>query len=125
MDTLKSCVDLKGVNMSEYFNELKEFGNSLTYKKEFREILEFCNTLGNEERLKIIESLNKQDHCVCELEVILGKSQSTVSHHLRELEKIDLIRGWKKGKFTHYVIIQEKLDYYLNLICQKYRKTDS
>lgn len=116
---------MEGVNLAQYFHNLKEFGNTLEYNKNFQDILKFCNALGNEERLKIIESLNKQDHCVCELEAILDKSQPTISHHLRELEKIGLIRGWKKGKFTHYDIIQEKLDYYLNIICQRYRKSDS
>jgi len=116
MDTLKSCVDLEGVNMSQYFKGLKDFGNTIIQNKDFQDLLDFCNALGNEERLKIIESLKKQDHCVCELEIILNKSQPTISHHLRELERIGLIRGWKKGKFTHYDIIDEKMEYYLNLL---------
>lgn len=120
MDTLKSCVDMEGVNMSKYFKELKQFGNSLIHDKKFQDILDFCNALGNEERLKIIESLKKQDHCVCELEVILNKSQPTISHHLRELERIGLIRGWKKGKFTHYDIVEEKMEYYIKLLQNRY-----
>jgi ArsR family transcriptional regulator len=64
----------------------------------------------------LIESLKKKEYCVCELEAILNKAQSTISHHLRELEKIGLIRGWKKGKFTHYKLLKEKLRYYINLL---------
>jgi ArsR family transcriptional regulator len=78
--------------------------------------------MGNKERLKIIESLKRQDHCVCELEVILDKSQPTISHHLRELEKIGIIRGWKKGKFTHYDIVDEKMEYYLNLMRSHFKE---
>jgi ArsR family transcriptional regulator len=104
------------MNVNNYFEELQEFGKLIKNEENFLEILNFCNCLGNEERLKIIESLNKKDYCVCELEAILNRAQSTISHHLRELEKIGLIRGWKKGKFTHYHILKEKLEYYLNLL---------
>ncbi len=109
------------MNVDEYFKELQEFGKVIKHKANFRDILNFCNSLGNEERLKIIESLKKKDYCVCELEAILNRAQSTISHHLRELEKIGLIRGWKKGKFTHYQILREKLEYYLNLLIYELR----
>ncbi|TXT65732.1 MAG: HTH-type transcriptional repressor AseR [Promethearchaeota archaeon] len=122
MNTLESCVDMEGVNMVQYFNELRELGKSIQKNKKFREVLDFCNTLGNEERLKIVESLKKQDHCVCELEVILDKSQPTISHHLRELEKIGLIRGWKKGKFTHYDIVDEKMEHYISLLTSRFKE---
>jgi len=98
---------------------LQDFGKLIENEENFREILNFCNCLGNEERLKIIESLKKKDYCVCELETILNRAQSTISHHLRELEKIGLIRGWKKGKFTHYKLIKKKLNYYLKLLSKE------
>ncbi|GAH16082.1 unnamed protein product, partial [marine sediment metagenome] len=37
--------------------------------------------------------------CVCELETILNKSQSTISHHLRKLVVAGLIQGYKKQKY--------------------------
>jgi ArsR family transcriptional regulator len=122
MNTLESCVDMEGVNMAHYFKELRDLGKIISRNKEFQEILEFYSTMGNKERLKIIESLKRQDHCVCELEVILDKSQPTISHHLRELEKIGIIRGWKKGKFTHYDIVDEKMEYYLNLMRSHFKE---
>jgi ArsR family transcriptional regulator len=51
--------------------------------------------------------MNKE-RCVCELEAILDKSQPSISHHLRELEKAGLIRGWKKGKYTYYNLVKEE-----------------
>ena len=70
--------------------------------------MQVLSILGNRERFLILDALRGKDRCVCELEAILNKSQSTVSHHLKELEKVHLVQGWKKGKFTHYSLVQPK-----------------
>lgn len=72
--------------------------------------------LGNKERLIIVTVLKDKDRCVCELEAILDKSQPSISHHLRELEKLNLIRGWKKGKFTYYSLLKDNLNSYIEKI---------
>jgi ArsR family transcriptional regulator len=54
--------------------------------------------------LIIFSTLKEKDRCVCELEAILKKSQSSISHHLQILEETGVIKGWKKGKFTYYGI---------------------
>ncbi len=38
-----------------------------------------------------------------------------VQLHLRNLERIGLIRGWKKGKFTYYDLEKETLRKYVEL----------
>jgi len=40
--------------------------------------------------------------CVCEIEVILGLSQSNVSRHLGVLRKEKIISGSKDGQWVHY-----------------------
>jgi len=65
--------------------------------------------MSNNERFIIFNALKERDRCVCELEVILNKSQPSISHHLRILEGAGLIRGWKKGKFTYYGIEAKNL----------------
>ena len=87
-------------NPENMFNNLNKFGEHLQADNRFNEVLKFLNAIGNRERLTIITALKEKDRCVCELEAILDKSQPSISHHLRGLEKINLIRGWKKGKFT-------------------------
>ncbi len=110
MSSLEGCVDMESVDVSLYFNQLQKFGKLIALNNDFKQILEFCNCLGNEERLKIIETLKEQDRCVCELEAILDKSQPSISHHLRVLESANLIRSFKKGKFTHYELNNEQFE---------------
>ena len=47
--------------------------------------------------------------CSCNLEEPLGKSQPTVSHHTRILADAGLITGEKRGKWTWWSVVPERL----------------
>ena len=100
------------------FKKLQELGKNLRYNERLNQTLDVLNTLGNIERLIIINVLEEKDRCVCELEAILDKSQPSISHHLRELEKLDLIRGWKRGKYTYYSLNLDILNKLLTQTCK-------
>ena len=102
ISTLASCQEHK--NPDNYFKELRELGNKLINDEQFHGQVNFLNAIGNKERLTILIILKNKERCVCELEAILDKSQPSISHHLRILEAIGIIKGWKKGKFTYYGI---------------------
>ncbi|MFW9899625.1 MAG: ArsR/SmtB family transcription factor [Candidatus Thorarchaeota archaeon] len=108
---LCSCKDY----CSDYFQTLQNKGSELKIKLGFKNLEIFFNALASKERLIIIESLKDQDRCVCELEAILDKSQSTISHHLRKLERAELIYSFKKGNYTYYGLVKEKLKDYINI----------
>ncbi|MFX0188495.1 MAG: ArsR/SmtB family transcription factor [Candidatus Hodarchaeota archaeon] len=116
---LCSCDECSDENV--YYKNLHELGKNLKFQGNFIKKFEFFNALGNEERLKIIEILKIKDRCVCELEAALDKSQSSISHHLRILEGASLIRGWKKGKFTYYGIINEQFNKILELLESEFK----
>lgn len=111
------CSCDKCIDSDSLFNKLQELGTSLRYNDKLNQSLNFLSTLGNIERLIIINVLKEKDRCVCELEAILDKSQPSISHHLRELEKLDLIRGWRKGKYTYYSLNLDVLQKLLNQTC--------
>ena len=115
MESLKSCINLKEININDYFQNLRDKGKFLKESKIIQDLSKFFNALGNENRLSILNILNERDYCVCELEAILDKSQSSISHHLKILEDVGLIEGVKKGYFTHYVIKKKKLEEYWSL----------
>lgn len=105
-DTLCGCENCS--NGDKYFEWLQEIGKDLKFDENLNSLLAFFNALGNKERLTILKALKNKERCVCELEAILDKSQPSISHHLRELEKVGLIRGWKKGKYTYYTLLREE-----------------
>ncbi len=108
INSLKMCVDLKNDDLEVYFNDLRQKGSQITSSENIKEIANLFSVLGNMIRLSILKILQKKDHCVCELEAMLDKSQPSISHHLKQLESLGLIRGVKKGYFTHYELIPEK-----------------
>ena len=107
IESLKTCVDLHDRDLETHFENLHHIGKKLEDDDAISLLSQYFNILGNKERLKIIKVLNVKDYCVCELEAILDKSQSSISHHLRILEKRGLIRGVKRGYFTHYELIKD------------------
>ena len=98
---------------SKFFEELQDLGNNLKFNQSFIDLSIFASAISSKERLIIINILKDRDRCVCELEAILDKSQSTISHHLRKLESTGLVGSYKKGNFSYYHLISEKLNKYL------------
>jgi len=63
---------------------------------------ETFKALGDSTRIKIIYALSKKRLCVCDLSAALGMSQSAVSHQLRILRNLKLVKFEKKGKSVYY-----------------------
>ncbi len=97
-----------------YFKNLREMGHQLKSREEYLELANFGTGISSVERIILLNSLKDKDRCVCELEVIIDKSQSTVSHHLRKLETAGLITGYKKGNYTYYHLEKERLNDYIS-----------
>ncbi|MFX1308787.1 MAG: ArsR/SmtB family transcription factor [Promethearchaeota archaeon] len=116
-DKLIKCEDVE--NVESHFKQLRMLGNELFQDPKFNDLIEFLNALSNKKRLIILKILKEKDRCVCELEAVLDESQPSISHHLKILESTGLIRGWKKGKFTHYDVVKKQFDLYLNLLNQE------
>lgn len=81
---------------------------------------EIFKILGDETRTKIIYLLSFRELCVCDLAAVLDMSLPAVSHHLRLLKVMRLVKYRREGKMVYYTlddahilhIIQEALDHY-------------
>lgn len=63
---------------------------------------ETFKVLGDNTRAKIVYALSQEELCVCDLANILGLSVSTISHHLRVLRNLKLVKYRKQGKIVFY-----------------------
>jgi ArsR family transcriptional regulator, arsenate/arsenite/antimonite-responsive transcriptional repressor len=61
-------------------------------------------TLGDANRFKIVKLLLGHDLCVGALAQYLGISKPAISQHLQVLRKAGLVKGEKRGYWTHYVV---------------------
>ncbi|MEX2682606.1 MAG: ArsR/SmtB family transcription factor [Candidatus Sigynarchaeota archaeon] len=108
IETLSKC---EGFGDPEsYYVTLLELRNSFIKDENKQFFCQVLEALGSDDRLLILDSLKQKDRCVCELEAILDKAQPSVSHHIKVLEDAGLIKGWKKGKFTHYSLVKRTFD---------------
>ena len=58
--------------------------------------------LGDPTRLKIIYVLSHSDLCVCDISALLKISQSAISHQLKVLRDLKLVKFEKQGKLVIY-----------------------
>lgn len=58
--------------------------------------------LGDPTRTKIISALLQEELCVCDLASLIGISQSAISHQLRVLRNMNLVKYRKDGRIAYY-----------------------
>lgn len=71
--------------------------------------VENLRALADETRFKILNLLLTHDLCVSALAQRLGISKAAISQHLQVLRKAGLVRGEKRGYWTHYAVEREAL----------------
>lgn len=65
-------------------------------------LAETFSALGDPTRVRILDALSHGELCVCDLAAVLGVSQSAVSHQLRLLRNIRLVRPRRDGRIVFY-----------------------
>ena len=77
-------------------------------------LAETFKILGDPTRIRIAFALSKEELCVCDLANLLGVSQSAVSHSLRALRQMKLVRFRKDGKIAYYTLDDEHISHLLD-----------
>lgn len=67
-----------------------------------RSLTDIFKALSDPNRLKIVIALAKCELCVCDLAAIAGSSESAVSHQLRILRNLKIVRFRREGKVVFY-----------------------
>lgn len=65
--------------------------------------------LSDETRATILFCLSKEELCVCDVASIMGMSVQAVSHHLRLLRTMNLVKYRKDGKLAYYSLDDEHI----------------
>lgn len=76
------------------------------------EISRGFNALGDPVRLQVLSMLAAApagEICVCDFVGPIGKSQGTVSHHLKILSEAGLVHGDRRGKWVWYSLDRDRL----------------
>jgi CheY-like chemotaxis protein len=79
------------------------------FNKSLSEMMGFFEALGNNERLKMLDSLRQKPQTYKDFEEHGTKAFSTITHHLRILQREGLILPIKKGRLTQYTLAKDLL----------------
>jgi ArsR family transcriptional regulator len=77
------------------------------------ELAKGFHALADPARLRLLSLIAAQsggEVCACDLVEPLGKSQPTVSHHLKVLYEAGLVDRDKRGSWIWYRVVTERLD---------------
>ncbi len=58
--------------------------------------------LSDETRVKILYALKKQELCVRDLAILIGISESGISHQLSHLKELRLVKARREGNIMYY-----------------------
>ena len=71
------------------------------------DLCQIFKALADPTRLNILIALGQEEMCVCDLAALLGVSESAVSHQLRHLRTLRLVRNRRDGKILYYRLADE------------------
>ena len=83
-------------------SEAKEVEDNLPPEEEMQDLAEFFKVFGDSTRLKIMLALLCREMCVYDIAALLSMSQSAISHQLRILKQMDLVKNRREGKTILY-----------------------
>jgi ArsR family transcriptional regulator len=81
---------------------LAEVKEHLPKEDKLYDLADFFKIFADSTRIKILYVLLMHEMCVCDLAGILGVSQSAMSHQLRTLKQMNLVRARRDGKTVFY-----------------------
>ncbi|HXF68433.1 MAG TPA: metalloregulator ArsR/SmtB family transcription factor [Thermoflexus sp.] len=83
----------------------------------------FAQALADDHRQQILRLLWGRELCVGDLVQALGLSQPAVSHHLRILQQVGLLKAREAGRRTFYTLDLDALDHGLRALRLALRPT--
>ena len=81
---------------------IRKVDEKMPPEEELQDLAEFFKVFADATRLKILYVLLCSEMCVYDIATLLGMSQSAISHQLRVLKQMDLVKNRREGKTIFY-----------------------
>ncbi len=82
--------------------KLSDIKNMMKSETTIERLSEIFKVLGDKTRVKILFALLIRELCVCEIAELLQTTKSAISHQLRILRNMRLVKYRKDGKMAFY-----------------------
>jgi DNA-binding transcriptional ArsR family regulator len=81
-----------------------ELRDALINSDDVADLAETFRTLGDPTRVRILDALSHAELCVCDLAALVRMSESAVSHQLRLLRNLRLVKPRREGRMVFYAL---------------------
>lgn len=71
------------------------------------DLTELFRIFGDSTRIRILYVLFEAEMCVCDIAALLGMTQSAISHQLRALKNVRLVKSRREGKTVFYSLADD------------------
>lgn len=88
-------------------NKVKESKKNMLKLKTITDMSNFFKILGEPTRIKILNTLDNNEMCVCDIANVLNMTKSTISHQLNILRINNIVKYKKVGKEVYYTLDDE------------------
>ncbi len=78
-------------------------------EEDLYDLADFFKVFADTTRVKILYVLGCSEMCVCDLAQILSMTQSAISHQLRILKQMDLVKNRRDGKTIFYSLSDDHI----------------
>ena len=84
--------------------KVKKTLKTIPQLEDISQMADIFKALSDPSRLKIVLALLNQEHCVCDIAVICNQTDSAISHQLRILRTLKIVKNRRDGKIIYYSI---------------------
>lgn len=77
-------------------------------------LADLFKVFGDPTRIRILYALSAQELCVCDIASVLDMTQSAISHQLRILKQMKLVKFRREGKTVYYSLADSHVETILN-----------
>jgi ArsR family transcriptional regulator, lead/cadmium/zinc/bismuth-responsive transcriptional repressor len=109
-DQLAIATDLVCEDRVVHIDAVRAARARLPEQASLRGMAELFATFGDPTRLRILAALSGGELCVCDLAATVGQSDSAVSHQLRLLRGLGLVRSRRDGRLVYYALDDDHID---------------
>ena len=74
---------------------------------ELTRLSELLALMADPTRLRIVAALDSAELCVCDLAATIGLTESAISHHLRPMRQLNVVRSRREGRRVFYSLDDE------------------
>lgn len=99
------CCDFMHVH-EEIVNQVVDV---MPEEEQLLDLAEFFKVFGDSTRIKILYVLSQSEMCVCDIATLLQMGQSAISHQLRVLKQMRLVKFRREGKTIFYSLSDDHI----------------